>query len=299
MTRVIVRHPFCLILIVAAFAPTVLSRPGRAEAPAPQNLSILEAGVESSEDAPVVPAGYAFMAGDYVYFSFEIAGFKVVGSPDSGPRQIALSYKVEATDAKGMALAPAVTGKINDEIGREDKNWLPKRRASFLLPSYIGTGTYSIKVTVEDNASKSKINKVFEFHVGGPKIEQLGHLSVQNFRFLRDEQDGPGLEVPDYRPGDTVWARFDMCGFKTNPDNSVELQYGISVTRADGKVIFEQKVAADQKVAALFYPPQFIPGVLSVSTTSDLLHGEYTMALHVRDLIGKQSSDFQQKFRIE
>jgi hypothetical protein len=206
---------------------------------------------------------------------------------------------VEATDAKGMALAPAVTGKINDEIGREDKNWLPKRRASFLLPSYIGTGTYSIKVTVEDNASKSKINKVVEFHVGGPKIEQLGHLSVQNFRFLRDEQDGPGLEVPDYRPGDTVWARFDMCGFKTNPDNSVELQYGISVTRADGKVIFEQKVAADQKVPALFYPPQFIPGVLSVSTTSDLLHGEYTMAVHVRDLIGKQSSDFQQKFRIE
>jgi hypothetical protein len=198
-----------------------------------------------------------------------------------------------------VALAPAVTGKIDDEIGREDKNWLPKRRASFLLPSYIGAGSYLIKVTVEDNAAKNQVTKAFEFNVDGPKIEQLGRLSVQNFRFLRDEQDGPGLQVPDYRPGDTVWGRFDMCGFKTNPDNSVELQYGISVTRADGKVIYEQKVAADQKVAGLFYPPQFIPGVLSVSTTSDLLHGEYTLAVHVRDLIGKQSSDFQQKFRIE
>jgi hypothetical protein len=122
---------------------------------------------------------------------------------------------------------------------------------------------------------------------------------VQRFRFQRSQGDGPGLEVAAYRPGDTVWARFDMTGFKTGEGNAVDLSYGVTVFRPDGKSLFSQKSAAHEKLQGEFYPPQFLPGVLSVTTTKDLTPGEYRLIVHVNDLMGKQTTDFAQSFRVE
>jgi hypothetical protein len=281
-------------LALAAFQAKMPAQTGP-----PKPLAIVGGGIESSEDAPNVSADYEFMPGDFLYFQFEIAGFKVAGNDDSGGRRISIAYSVEAADQKGVLLAPAAKGQIEDEITRQDKDWVPRRRASFLLPSYVAHGTYHVKLSVQDLFGKSEIERDFAFLIGGRKIEPNPSLGIQNLRFLRSDQDGPGLEIAAYRPADTIWARFDMTGFTVGPGNTVRLEYDISVLRPDGKVIFDQKSAATKELEALFYPPQFVPGELSVTTTKDLHHGEYTLVVQLHDLIGKKTAGVHQQFRIE
>lgn len=264
-----------------------------------QGLAIVNAGIESAEDAPFVAPDYMFNPGDFVYVVFEISGYKAAGDEYNGSRHISLKYRAEPLDDKGVPLAAAAEGAIDQEIGKEDKNWLPKRRASFLLPSYLAHGVYHVNVTVEDALAKTGQTKALMFNISGPKITPGGGLKVQRFRFERSQEDGPGLEVAAYRPGDTVWARFDMTGFKTGQANAVDVSYGVSVFRPDGKPLFEQKSAARQKLEREFYPPQFLPGVLSVITTRDVSPGEYRLVVHVSDLLGKQTAESEQSFRVE
>ncbi len=270
-----------------------------AETPPGGTLSLVEAGIESSEDAPFIAPDYAFAAGEWVYFSFQLAGFKITENTDTQVRQILLKYQAELLDAQGIPLAQPIADTIDQEISPQDKNWQPKRRAAFLLPSYVSAGKYQLKLTVNDELAKSSLSKVFPFQIGGTVIAPTAGLSVQNFRFLREEGDGPALEVPAYRPGDTVWSRFEMVGFKMGAGHSVELEYGFSVLRSNGKMVFEENTAAKENLTDLFYPPQFVPGVLSVNTAKNLAPGEYTIVMRLRDLVGKQSTEFQQKFRIE
>jgi hypothetical protein len=189
--------------------------------------------------------------------------------------------------------------QIEQEIGTEDKDWLPKRRFAALLPPLIGAGTYHIHLMVTDLLDKSEAVRDFPFVLGGKRVDSTAGLAIQDFRFLRSDQDGPGLEVAAFQPGDTVWVRFDMTGFKVGPENSVNLNYGLSVLRPDGTVLFKQENAAQQKFSSSPYPPQFVPGVLSLSTTSDLQRGEYTMVISVRDNVGQTTAKIQRKFRIE
>jgi hypothetical protein len=298
------RAPFFVMAVVLILgAQTVSAKWGQTPSETPsgggQTLTIVNAGIESAEDAPFVAPDYLFNPGDFVYLIFEISGYKAVGSEYNGPRHISLKYKAEPLDRNGVPLAAAATGTIEQEIGKEDKNWMPKRRASFLLPSYLARGTYHINVAVEDLLAKAKETKELLFNIAGPKIEPGSGLAVQRFRFERNEQDGPGLDVPAYRPGDTVWARFDMTGFKTGQGNAVDVAYGITVFRPNGTQLFEQKSAAREKVNGEFYPPQFVPGILSVTTTKDLSPGEYKLVVHVNDLLGQQRADFEQSFRVE
>jgi len=280
----------CALICLSAF-PLLASE-------AQPQLAIVGAGIEQAEDGPVVPSDFSFLPGDYVYFSFQVSGFKASGGEYAAGRQVALSYDLALLDQTGSVLEQQEAGKITDEITPQDKNWAPKRRASFLLPPFIAAGTYGVRLTVHDEYGKADISRDFPFHVGGRKIEPASSISIQNFRFLRNEHDSHPLESPDYRAGAIVWARFDMTGFKTGPKNAVHLQYGVSVLRPDGSVIFTQPEAANESMDS-DYHPQFIPGVLSVTTTPSLARGEYTMVVSVHDLLGKQDQTSNYKFRIE
>jgi hypothetical protein len=269
-------------------------------APSGRALAIVNAGLESAEDAPFIRPDYKFNPGDFVYVVFEIAGYKTAAPTEyNGPRHMSLKYTVEPLDEKGASLAAIQKAEIEQDIGPEDKNWLPKRRASFLLPPYVAAGTYHVKLRVEDSVAKSNQEKDLSFTIGGVNVTPGPDLQVQVFRFQRSDQDGPALDPASYRAGDTVWARFVMTGFKLGPENAVDLSYGVTVRRPNGKSLFDQESAAEQRIRGEFYPPQFVPGSLSVTTTKDLAPGEYKLTVHVRDLIGKQSIDFEQSFRVE
>lgn len=265
----------------------------------PKSLTIMDARVESSEDAPAVAADYEFLPGDFLYFQFEVAGFKISGNEDSGPRTISLAYQIEVRDSHGTLLAPSEKGTIQEEVAPQDKDWTPKRRTSFLLPSYVAYQNCRVSLTVNDLFAKTTTHRELPFILAGTKVEASPSLAIQNIRFLRTSEDGPGLQVIAYRPGDTVWARFDMTGFKLGPHNLVELSYDVTVRRPGGQVIFHRENAARQKLEGLFYPPHIVPGILSVTTTKNLPQGEYTFIILLKDGIGQKTATVERKVDLE
>ncbi|MGI9072493.1 MAG: hypothetical protein ACR2JB_14530 [Bryobacteraceae bacterium] len=278
-------------LITCALVPTR----GRT---AESSLAIVDAGIEQSEDAPFVPADYQFLPGDFVYFSFQIAGFSIKSEDPDEVRRISLAYEVTPQDLKGLALTQPHSGTVQAELNPEDKNWMPKRRVSFLLPSFIAAGEFRIHVVVKDLFANSQASKDFPFRIGGIKVQPSSTITVQNFRFFRQENDREPLEVPAYRPGDKIYASFEMVGYKIGPQNQHHVAYGLTVLRPDGKPFLEQREAAEFHETS-FYPAHFIPGNFTVTTSPDTSRGHYIVILTVRDMIANQTYQAKQAFSVE
>jgi hypothetical protein len=265
---------------------------------AESSLAVVNAGVEQSEDAPFVPAGYQFLPGDFVYFSFEIAGFSIKSDDADEVRRISLAYEVTLQDSNGVALTPPNSGTVQVELNPEDKNWMPKRRVAFLLPSFVAAGQFRIHVAVKDLFGKSEASKDFPFRIGGVTVQPSSSITVQNFRFLRQENDRIALEVPAYRPGDTVYASFEMVGYKIGAQNHYHVAYDLTVQRPDGKPFLQQANAAEFEKSS-FYPAQFVPGNFSVTTSRDTSRGAYIVLLTVRDILANQTYQLRVSFSIE
>ena len=262
------------------------------------NLAIIDAGVQQSEDAPFASADYQFLPGDYLYFTFQVAGFTVKSEDRDETRKIALSYQVTPEDANDLPLVPASSEKIQVELNPEDKDWLPKRRTSFLLPAFIAAGTFHIHVGVKDLFGNTETTRDFPFHVGGVQVEPANGITIENVRFLRNENDSQMLQVPAYSPGDTIYARFEMVGYKMGPHNQYHLAYGLTVLRPNGKPFIEEPKAAELEEST-YYPAQFVPGAASLSTSAGTSRGEYILILTVRDLIGNGSFQTKRAFSLE
>ena len=265
---------------------------------ADNTLQVIAAGVETSEDAPFVASDYRFLPGDYVYAQFQIAGFAVQTNESGEVRKISLTWEITPQDAKGIALTPPVTGAIKEELNAEDKNWMPKRRASVLLPSFVAAGEFHLRISVKDVFGKTATQFDVPFHIGGTVVAPSPTLTVQDFQFLRKEDDPQGLDVPAYASGDTVYARFNMSAFQLAAGNEYHLSYGLTVTRPDGQVYLNQPNAAQLSDRA-FYPVAFVPGNLSITTSRTSPHGQYVLVLTVHDLNGSQTCELRRSFSIE
>jgi hypothetical protein len=155
-----------LLLLYLEYPYPALSqaKPETAEVKTESKLAVIEAGVEDAEDAPFVPKDYRFLPGDTLYFEFDIAGFSIRETGDYyKEKRLSLEYIVQPFDANNVALAPAVSGKIDEDLAAQDKNWLPKRRASFPLPSLMSRGQYHVRVTVTIWSRKRKSRGISHF----------------------------------------------------------------------------------------------------------------------------------------
>jgi hypothetical protein len=261
-------------------------------------LAIIDSGVQRAEDAPYVPASFKFLPGEYVYFSFHISGFGSKLNEKTETRAISLEYELTPQDANHVPLTEPLKGVIQEDLGKEDKNWIPKRRASFLLPSFVAAGTFQIHVAVKDLIAKTETTRDFPFQIGGVAIGDAASLHVESFEFLRNQDDAAALELPAYAPGDTVFARFEMVGFKHEAGNKYKLSYGLKVLRPDGKPFLDAPNAA-QISSDSFYPAPYVPGDLQITTPKNAARGAYQLTLTVRDEAGNQSFDLKRTFTIE
>src|SRR5581483_6194087 len=100
---------------------------------ASSTLAVIDAGVAQADDAPFVPPSYEFLPGDYLYFTFQIAGYGIRSEQRGEVHKISLAYDVAPEDAHGVPLTEASSGTVATDLSPEDKNWQPKRRASFLI----------------------------------------------------------------------------------------------------------------------------------------------------------------------
>ena len=260
---------------------------------AAQDLAIQQATVHVTDDGATATSDYRFQPGDTAYFSFVIAGFQ-----KSEENQIKLAYTIEAHDPAGVLISPQAIGHIAVGISQEDKHWQPKVRENLVVPSLAGSGRYEIAVKLRDELAEKDIDTRVVFQVEGRDVQPSDTLILRNFRFVRGENDEKALDVAAYRAGDTVWARFDMTGYKFGEGNRFEVAYGLTVLRPDGTVTYSQPEAATA-AGESFYPQRYAPGELSLNCPKDLPRGEYTLVVQVHDKAGGQTYEMRQKFSIE
>ena len=263
-------------------------------------LTILSGAVQKAEDSPAVSSSYEFLSGDFLYFSFRVAGFKTRTQPDGNneAKSISLAYEATPFDEHNVALCPPVAGIIDTELNAEDKDWTPNREISFVLPSFLAAGSCRLHLKVQDKFGNEETSRDFPFRIGGTRVTPSSNLTVQNFAFLRKETDRNPLEVAAYSPGDTVFARFDIVGFKVGEKNTYRLAYGVTVLRPDGKPFLNDPKAAELEQDA-FYPAPYVPGVLQISVPPASPRGQYVLVLHVRDLLAGTEYETKRAFSIE
>jgi hypothetical protein len=263
-------------------------------APTAKQLTIVKPSVRQYEDGPPLAPNFSFFTGDTVFFSCQIQGYQV--SPDSN--NIDLHVQLQAVDPEGVPLAESVQRNISTQISAEDKNWMPIVRETIQIPPLALPGVYHMRVAVDDKLSKQTAKGDVEFSVRGRRVEPSDKLVARNFRFLRTEEDRDPMEQPVYKPGDTLWARFEIAGFRYGPNNRVQVSYGVAVLAATGETLFTQPQAAVEQDES-FYPKRYVPGALSLNLNAKVKPGEYTLVVTLRDEIGNQTDESRHVFRVE
>lgn len=252
-------------------------------------LSIVRPVIAQSDGGDPVPATFKHTEGETIFFSCNISGF--TKSPEE---QINLTYSVQAFDPKGVPVAEIYKGEAKEEVGPEDKDWLPKIETQIVLPDLLRPGTYKIVVKAEDLLAKTSTDLTLPFEIGGQDVTPTPTLTAKDFRWYHNEDDTRPMSQAIYRAGDNMFMKFEITGFKYGENNKVDVSYIPSLVLENGKTIWSQPDAATEQSES-FYPRPYITGEFGISLNKDFKPGTYTMAVAVKDNIGKQT--YQGKFQ--
>lgn len=261
-------------------------------------LAVTNTVVQRSEDGNPITPSFKFLPGEFVYFTFQIAGFAKTPATETQPGKLSVSYNIALLDEAERALAPAVEDKVNVELNAEDKDWTPKRRASFQLPSFVAAGAYRVHVAVKDEIGKRETTADIPFQIGGTVVPASAALGVQSFGFFRSANDREPLEVAAYQAGDNIFARFQIVGFKKGDENRYQLTYKVGVLRPDGKPFLRDSpdVELDGKS---FYPAPYLPAEIDLTTGKDAAKGQYRLVVTVHDRVSQATATYPAVFTIE
>jgi len=259
---------------------------------AAEPLQVLQPVISQSDGGTPVPAGFAHAPGEVLFFAFQVGGYT-----KNSEEKVKLNYTVKAVDPAGVPILEPFHNQIVAELTPQDKEWKPKVRMEIPIPPLAGSGTYQVTIDVRDENAQTSAAKSIAFVVAGHEVEPSPTLVVRNFRFFRAEDDLQALPKPIYRPGDPVWARFDIIGYKFGPGNGVDVSYGIAVLAGE-KTLWSQNDAAVEQSQS-FYPKRFVPGSMSINLQPNIRPGEYTIAIRVKDGVGNQQYEGKYTFAVE
>jgi hypothetical protein len=154
-----------------------------------------------------------------------------------------------------------------------------------------------IDVRVQDEVAKTEVKTELQLKVRGRDVPPSDSLTARNLHFQRTETDASALDPAVYHPGETLWARFDITGYKYGPKNKYDVEYGLAVLRENGEQVFAQPAAADDAHES-FYPQHYVPGAISLNLDPMVPEGSYTLVVTMRDKVGGQSAEARAPFRI-
>jgi hypothetical protein len=257
-----------------------------------ESLTIVNPTIRQMEDGAPLPPGFTHTPGEILFYSFQVAGYKAADD------KIHLTYEINALDPAGVKLVEPIKGTVEAALAPQDKEWKPKIHPEIALPVMMGSGTHKIVAHVRDDIANAETSKEIAFEVRGHEVAPSATLVVRNFHFYRSEEDPNALAAAAYRAGDSVWARFDIIGYKFGDGNKVDVSYGIAVENSDGKVLYSQDEAAVEQGGS-FYPKSYVPGQMSLTTQSNMRPGDYFLVVKVADRIGGQNFAAKEKFTVQ
>jgi hypothetical protein len=285
----IFRPVTALLLVLPSWAQTARPKP----APATPALQTAGPVISQFEDGPPLAGDQKLVVGEFAFFRFGVLNFK---TGDDGRVQV--TGRVQVFDPRGTPIAPADEIPIATSLREEDKNWRPIFRAQFQLPGIAPPGTYKVHFEATDLQTKKKAEGETTFEVAGRDVPTSSTLAIRGISFYRTAEDEGTLGVAAYRPGDSVWVRFDATGFGYGDQNAIDVTYDVAVMDSTGKQLFAQADAAVEKSQA-FYPQPWVPGSFSLNLQPNMAKGTYTIAVTARDAIGKQSASEKADFKVE
>ena len=273
------------LMLVFAVLPAVLCA-----APA---LQIVRPTVSQMDGGAIDPPGFEHAPGETLFFACRVSGFT-----KNDDEQMHIKYSVQAFDSKGVPLTELYENEMKAEVTPQDKEWLPKIATEVVIPPLIAGGAYKIVVKAEDVLAKTSAELAVPFQVRGYQLDPSDTVVVRNFRFYRAEEDTQPVEKAVYNPGDSVWARFDITGYKFGPKNKMDVSYLVSLINSEGKVLYTQPQPAVEQTES-FYPKRYVPAAMGLNLQKNIRPGEYTIAVAVKDAVGDQSFDGKYTFTVQ
>ena len=271
------------ILLLASLAGALSAAPA---------LEIVKPVISQMEGGAPDPSGFDHVPGEILFFSCRIANY--TKSPEE---KIHVAYSVQAFDPKGVPLTEIYKNEFTDEVGPQDKEWMPKIATEVAIPPLVGSGAYKIVVHAEDLLAKTKTELSVPFQVRGREVPPSETLVVRNFNFYPREEATQPLEKPVFHTGGSLWARFDITGFKYGEQNKIDVGSQISILGASGKVLWTQPEPAAEQTTS-FYPKRYISGTFNIGLET-VKPAQYTLLVTVKDAVGQQTFEFKQNFTVE
>lgn len=267
----------CLICLTAALSA--------------QELAITGAAVSDRAAGTPVPQERTFLAGERVYVSFRIAGFRAAG--DSS--RIFLEYSIEAMDSLGNAFEQAFEGRMITATRRTET---PPIRYGFELPRAPWPGEGKFRITVRDRIAETTAREEIGFQIGSDLPDKGGAFAVTALRIFSSEYSDQPVTDTAFRPGDSVWCRFVLSGYRMQVNHLYKVSYGVSLRDRSGRVIFsEPDAVSDTKES--FYPRWYLPGLASVRLEPGIRPGVYKLSIAATDQIGNQNAAAETTIRVQ
>lgn len=273
------------------------SKPSALGANVEGDLRIPYVAYSRYEGGPPLPAPVAFDPGDQVVMRARLAGFRV-SEVEFQRFRVMLSYEVAAFDFRGIPIGDPRKDVINEPVETEDKDWLPIIEHSFFLPPLAEFGDYEIRLKVRDEISQRQQAFTFALRVNGKQLPALTELTVLNFGFYRRAEDASALPAGVYRAGNTLWAKFDLAGYRIGERNGYHVSCDVQVRDAEGKVLFEQPDALAEQ-SAPEYPRRYVPGVFSLKIQPGTKKAQYAVAVIARDVLADTVTEVVFPFTVE
>jgi hypothetical protein len=256
-------------------------------------LEIVKPLIAQSEGGAPDPPGFEHTPGETLFFTCRIGGWA-----KTAEEKIHLLYSVQAFDPKGVPLTEIYKNELVDEVSPQDKEWMPKISTEVSIPPLVASGAYKIVIKAEDLIAKTKAELTVPVQVRGRELEPSDTLVVRGFHFYRTEDANEPLEKSVYKPGDGVWARFDITGFKYGEHNKIDVSYVTSVIAPGDKVLWTQPDPAVEQSES-FYPKRYVAAAMGINLQKNIKPGEYAIAVTAKDAVGGQSYEAKFPFTIE
>lgn len=265
-------------------------------ASAQPKLSIDRLALHQFEDGPTLAPGYEFVPGESAHLSCRIAGFQTAQKDES--KTVKLAWTLHVVDPEGVPVDKDKAGRIDEVLGARDKEWVPKFLEIFTVPPFAPSGEYKVRVTVKDEIAGTEASHELKFEVRGHTVEPSPTLVVRNFKFVRAEDDQVAMRQPVYHPGEKLWAKFDITGYKFAGNHQFSVDYGLAILNAAGEQLFAQPAAASESRQS-FYPQHYVPGALSLNLDANVVKAAYTLVIIVQDKIGGQTEESKHPFEVQ
>jgi hypothetical protein len=242
------------------------------------------------EDGPPLGA-LRIVPGEIVYFSFVVENYK---RSDVG--KVQLTGHVQIFDPRGTPVSPAEEIPLVTTLSEEDTNWKARLRTQIALPPLALPGKYTVKFDATDELGRRSASGESSFQVDAKNVPSSTELVIRDLNFYRAQDDEAPLRTASYRPGDMVWVKFYITGYKYGEMNAIDTSYDVDLLAADGKSVMHQEDAAMEKSMA-YYPQPYIPAAFNLTLKSTMAHSLYTLVITARDAMGNQTvtakADFQ------